>query len=119
MPAAPAIFMGIAAAASVAGTAYTIAESESQKTKAQEFQAQQKKDQEKLLADAKAQQEQQQKQEEAVVQQGMNTISLRQERLRRAGGGTGRSGTLLTGPLGLSNTAPASGAAPKKTLLGA
>jgi Tfp pilus assembly protein PilE len=112
------IFLGAAAAASVAHTTYSIIQAEKQREEAEKFLKEQKEQQEKLLADAKAQQERQEKQEQAIAQQARQTMALRQERMQRPGFGAGRASTLLTSPLGLSGAAPAPGAAPKKTLLG-
>lgn len=108
------VALAIGALASVAGTTYSIVESEKQKERAQKQAAEEKKKQEKLLADMETEQKNQEKQESALTK---NAETVRAARTRRDYSGTmGRGSTISTSPLGLLGSTSQGGV--KKALLG-
>lgn len=113
-PAAVPIILGISAAISAGTAGYQINEANEQQEKADAAAAEQKRQQDKALLDAENEKKALAQQEAAMTQKSASESMKRAALLRGRGTAAGRSGTILTSPLGVPGTV----ATGSRTILG-
>lgn len=107
----------VGALAAAAGTSYSIKSNMDAKSQAEDAAQQQKEQQDQAVGDAKAQQSQAASDAAAATSTDQALLDRNKSRsdLAAAQASLGRQGTILTSPLGIPNTTPATGG---KSVLG-